>query len=145
MLFFNAGLNHIYKSVKIDKSFITPSRSATVNSKDDNLNTYDTVNLNTFEYRWTGSSRKFTKSTITMTVRKPSNLIIQFYYIPPGITNPASYINYGSYTCTGNITNHQVGREIPGNWVYADGVYIIHISGGSTYARLQEVDFHEKK
>lgn len=151
MLFHKMGKT--YQSVKIDESLITPSRSATSNSKDNNLSTYDTINYNAFEYRWSGNPRKFTKSIITLNINQGdgwvSTATLQFYYIPPGITNPASYINYGTYIYTGGVTlsNYEVEKVASGNWVYADGIYVIHSTGAieGGYAQLVEVDLYEKR
>jgi hypothetical protein len=151
MLFHKMGKT--YQTVKIDESLITPSRSATVNSKDNNLGTYENINYNAFEYRWSGAPRKFTKSIITMTIDQgagmASNCVLQFYYIPPGITLPAIYVNFGTYTYTGGVTltNYEIEKKASGDWVYADGIYIIHTTGliEAGYARLQEVDLYEKR
>lgn len=151
MLFHKMGKT--YQTVKIDESLITPSRSATNNSKDNNLSTYENINANAFEYRWSGSPRKFTKSILTITIDQGlgwvSNCVLQFYYIPPGITNPASYTNYGTYTYTGGVTltNYEIEKVVSGDWKYADGIYVIHTTGTieAGFARLQEIDLYEKR
>ncbi len=141
--------SNIFLSEEQYTGSISTSRNATGNTTDGSLATYDNItNYNDeFEYRMDLGKQKITKIEITISVDQgegwatDSNL--DFYYIPPGETNPANYIWFGNFNYPGmiNYTNHVLLFDIGGQgWVFADGVYMkfdqINIEGG--WATLQE-------
>ena len=134
----------------IPKNTYILSRSATISSIDDTVNTYNDIRYNDFEYRFIDSPINFRGCKITLSINKGegwiSNALFDFYYIPHGIVNPSGYVKFGTYDYLGGIdyTHLDVLKEVS-DFVKADGVYLIHslgaIEAGSAY--LEEVACYE--
>ncbi len=132
------------------QSGITAYREAGSNTLDGNLGTYTyvTSNADEHEYRFNAGTQKLKGTEITLAVYQgegwPSDSNLDWYYIPPGETNPANYIWFGNYNYLGmvDLTDEVVIKMVISNtgWVFADGVYILfdqtNVEGG--WGRIQE-------
>jgi len=147
------GVSFTGASYSGKKAGVSPSRSATNNSTDTNLSTYDNIFFNDFEYRFTSNTpRRFMSTKLTISTHNgwiPSvEAIFDVYYIPPGKTNPSDYVKFGSLVIHGSDadwSHHETTVSISNNgWVYADGVYMIHSTGAleEGWGHLEQVDVY---
>jgi len=131
----------------ITQNSITPSRDATTNVLDGNNATTDDINWNydEHEYRFS-STRNLMDVSLIVTINQgegwASDSNLDFYYIPKGETSVSNYIEFGTYNYPGmiDLTNYEITKQVTGDFVEADGVYVVftgqNIEGG--WATLNE-------
>lgn len=126
---------------QIDPASIIPSRDATKNVLDSDLNTSDPVDYmhDKHEYKFV-KTRNLKRVELTVTVNQgegwPSDSNIDFYYIPKGINDISGYVKFATHNYPGMVdwVNYNIVKDLPGDFVEADGVYIVftgnNIEGG---------------
>lgn len=126
---------------QIDHASIIPSRDATKNVLDSDLNTSDPVDYmhDEHEYKFV-KTRNLKRVELIVTVNQgegwPSDSNIDFYYIPKGINDISGYVKFATHNYPGMVdwVNYSIVKDLPGDFVEADGVYIVftgnNIEGG---------------
>lgn len=135
-------------NTEVQATGLTPNRDASNFALDSNLNTYDTIFFSSDEHEYLFSrTEKFKRCILTITINQgegwATDSDLDFYYIPPGETNPFNYIHFGNFNYPGMIdyVDHDLEFGITEHgWVFADGIYVVYtgqgIEGG--YAYIQE-------